>query len=31
MTKWNGAALWAKKEETAGARLPYLRFVEVKD
>ena len=28
MTKWNGAALWAKKEETAGARLPYLRFVD---
>jgi type IV secretion system protein VirB4 len=28
MGKWTGAALWAKKEATAGERLPYRRLVD---
>lgn len=28
MGKWTGAALWAKKEATAGERLPYRRFAD---
>jgi type IV secretion system protein VirB4 len=28
MGKWTGAALWARKEATAGERLPYRRFVD---
>ncbi|MFN5779549.1 MAG: VirB4 family type IV secretion/conjugal transfer ATPase, partial [Novosphingobium sp.] len=28
MGKWTGAALWSKKEATAGERLPYRGFVD---
>ncbi|MCZ8320822.1 MAG: VirB4 family type IV secretion/conjugal transfer ATPase [Novosphingobium sp.] len=28
MGKWAGAALWAKKEATAGERLPYRRLID---
>ena len=28
MTKFSGAALWAKKEAKAGDRLPYLSLID---